>query len=117
MDDLMNELDDALEAASETLDVAEVVAETPEPETPEPTADTRAELEARALALGVAFRSTISDARLLERILAAEAAAAGPAPEVTSAGNPSDDGLDERTRLEMATGAALLRRYQVQLED
>jgi hypothetical protein len=81
------------------------------PETaPETTEKTRAELEARAAELGVSFRSTISDARLLERILAAEnAPVVTEQPEVTSQGNPE---IDARTRAEMEAGAALVRMHQ-----
>jgi hypothetical protein len=108
MDSIIKELDEGM-ADEKPISIEEVLEE---PEAAEPTGLTpREELEARARALGVAFRSTISDANLLVRVEEAEAAA--QTSEVTPEVTPEvTEGvyISEQTRLEMEAGAAWVAR-------
>jgi hypothetical protein len=107
MDDIIKELDEGMKDET-TISVEEVLEE---PEVAEPTGLTpREELEARARALGVTFRSTISDANLLARIEDVEKTeAVAKNPEVTPEVTPEiTEGtyVSEQTRIEMEAGAA-----------
>jgi hypothetical protein len=125
MDDILEQLDADMESEA-SIDVEETVAEetvaeetVAEETVAEETLTPRQQLEARARALGLTFRSTISDATLLKRIEEAEQAGqAEPASEVAPEVTPEvtsdpETPLSPQTLAEMAAGAALLKSRQL----